>query len=284
MKCESTFKHQPTSQPWFQTGHPDCAPLHQDLELEQWEHLLSHHHREPGQRKQTSVWNLSGGSNTHVRKENEGENQWSGYLVQINRFVDDVVHFVRVFKELCVGPFSGIQDGRSLDLLHQSDVDHHEPALRPGPQQVIFLLAGGKRAGADFAPCWSTLQLGSHLCPPAVDHESQSLRRFSRVTGHPAELIWQQHMWPWGWQFFWGGLSLRHYGTVDDVHSGIPQLIFQIVFLIWIVEVKSFVPFGWLLEVASVGTERFFAVFEVFFMFLCVLFNNEICVTLVEHL
>lgn len=104
----------------------------------------------------------------------------------------DVVHLPRVFTELCVGPFSGIQDGRPLDLLHKSDVNHHEQAPWPGPQQVIFLLAGGKGAGADFAPCWSTLQLGSHLRPPAVDHESQSLCRLRRVTVHPEELDWLQ--------------------------------------------------------------------------------------------
>lgn len=62
----------------FQTGHTDCSPLHQDLQLEQWQHLLSHHHREPGQRKQTSVWNLSGESDTH--EENDGS-----HLVQIRR-------------------------------------------------------------------------------------------------------------------------------------------------------------------------------------------------------
>lgn len=117
-------------------------------------------------------------------------------------------------------PFTGVQDGRPLDLLHQSDVNHHEPALGPGAQQVIFSLAGGKRAAADFAPCWSTMQLVSHLRPPAVDHEPQSLRRVGGVTGHLAELHRQQHLgpwWWWWWRLFWRGLPLRHHGTLGDV-------------------------------------------------------------------
>lgn len=65
-----------------------------------------------------------------AHKENEGENQRNS----LDRYVDDVVHFARVFTKLCACPSSGIQDGRPLDLLHQSDVDHHDPALRPGLQ------------------------------------------------------------------------------------------------------------------------------------------------------
>lgn len=45
----------------FWPGHPDHPPLHKDLKLEQRKHLLSHHHRQPGQRQQTALWNLTGG-------------------------------------------------------------------------------------------------------------------------------------------------------------------------------------------------------------------------------
>lgn len=37
------------------SGHPDHSPVHQDLQLEQRQHLLPHHHREPGAREQTAL-------------------------------------------------------------------------------------------------------------------------------------------------------------------------------------------------------------------------------------
>lgn len=36
-------------------GHLDHSPLHQDLQLEQRQHLLPHHHWEPGAREQTAL-------------------------------------------------------------------------------------------------------------------------------------------------------------------------------------------------------------------------------------
>ena len=36
-------------------GHPDHSPLHQDLQLEQRQHLLPHHHWEPGAGEQAPL-------------------------------------------------------------------------------------------------------------------------------------------------------------------------------------------------------------------------------------
>lgn len=91
---------------------------------------------------------------------------------------DMIIKFmlVRVCVHLyaCMPP-AGIQDGWPADILHQSDANHHEQAaLWKGPQQVNFLLAGGHWAHPALAAYWSTLQLGSDFCPPAVEDESQS--------------------------------------------------------------------------------------------------------------
>lgn len=57
----SAFKRNERALLFFWPGHPDHPPLHKDLQLEQRKHLLSYHCRQPGQRKQTALWNLSGG-------------------------------------------------------------------------------------------------------------------------------------------------------------------------------------------------------------------------------
>ncbi len=44
----------------FPAGHPHHSPLHKDLQLEQRQHVLPHHHRKPGPRQQAAVWNLPG--------------------------------------------------------------------------------------------------------------------------------------------------------------------------------------------------------------------------------
>lgn len=41
-------------------GHPHHSSFHQDLQLEQRKHVFPHHHRKPGAREQTAVWNFSG--------------------------------------------------------------------------------------------------------------------------------------------------------------------------------------------------------------------------------
>lgn len=73
LTCIKHFSMHPVSQPPVNVsvcvcaGHPDHPSLHQDLQLEQWEHLLPHHHRQPGQRKQTAVWDLTGGWQQHTQ-------------------------------------------------------------------------------------------------------------------------------------------------------------------------------------------------------------------------
>ena len=80
-----------------------------------------------------------------------------------------------ILNSVCVFAPAGLQDGRPLDLLHQSDADHHEQAAAwPGPEQVNFLLAGGHGAHPPAATYWSALQLGADLRPPPVEDEPQS--------------------------------------------------------------------------------------------------------------
>lgn len=44
----------------FPPGHSRDTPLHQDLQLEQREHLLPHHHWQPSARQQAVVRNFTG--------------------------------------------------------------------------------------------------------------------------------------------------------------------------------------------------------------------------------
>lgn len=44
----------------FPPGYSHHAPLHQDLQLEQWQHLLPYNHWQPGERKQATLRDLPG--------------------------------------------------------------------------------------------------------------------------------------------------------------------------------------------------------------------------------
>lgn len=69
--CCCAFPVLPVTKPHYQwnglwqpaglpAGHPHHSSFHQDLQLEQREHVFPHHHRKPGPREQTAVWNFSG--------------------------------------------------------------------------------------------------------------------------------------------------------------------------------------------------------------------------------
>lgn len=117
LTCIKHFSRHPVSQQPVNVsvcvcaGHPDHPSLHQDLQLEQWEHLLPHHHRQPGQRKQTAVWDLTGGWQQHTQLSNKRSSQnrkwdlYDSHATKLNAIIFKWTVFTdNSFYNLFLGP------------------------------------------------------------------------------------------------------------------------------------------------------------------------------------
>lgn len=68
----------------FPPGHPHHSPLYQDLQLEQRQHVLPYHHREPGPWQQATVRNLFGEKPQHPFQFHfKGKGRFTSQLVII---------------------------------------------------------------------------------------------------------------------------------------------------------------------------------------------------------